>query len=313
MNFKTFLNFTRIQTLPVGVIPILSGILYAGWRFDTIKPIQSLLLLLGLAFINLFVSAWNNVMDYLKAKDENYRHGQNILSTRNIPVPLALVICIVLFILASVCGLALVPLTNLAILPIGVVCFGIAVFYTFGPFAFSRWPLGEILAGFAEGISSFFLGVYVNTYTLDYLSLNPNLSLNIDWKVLVPILIVGLAFFPQNFNVMLADNICDLEQDVKNDRRTLPYFIGLGNALRLWVIMYVFAYIMIAHSIFTGNLPWVTGILLILAAMPIFKNIKIFLAKQSKKETFFRAIQNLTTFEMAFSASMVLGMIINLF
>ncbi len=38
-------------------------------------------------------------------------------------------------------------------------------------------------------------------------------------------MIVGIA------NIMLANNICDLEEDIANKRHTLPYYIGKKNAI----------------------------------------------------------------------------------
>ena len=164
MTFKTFLNFTRIQTLPAALLSPIAGVIFALYTFGSFHFLPTLLFFIGLIAINLFVSAWNNLMDYKKALDPDYKTHENILSTRNIAPSLALKICLALLAIDLIVGIGVVLTTNIAILPIGALCFIIAIFYTFGPFAFSRFPLGEVLAGFAEGLCGFFFGIYFNAF-----------------------------------------------------------------------------------------------------------------------------------------------------
>lgn len=213
MTFKTFLNFTRIQTLPAALLSPIAGVIFALYTFGSFHFLPTLLFFIGLIAINLFVSAWNNLMDYKKALDPDYKTHENILSTRNIAPSLALKICLALLAIDLIVGIGVVLTTNIAILPIGALCFIIAIFYTFGPFAFSRFPLGEVLAGFAEGLCGFFFGIYVNAFDANFFTASFHqwlLTFNIDFATLIPIGLVGMMCFCMNFNVMLADNICDL-------------------------------------------------------------------------------------------------------
>jgi len=225
MNLKTFLNFTRIQTPPAAVLSPLAGVLYALWYFKSFHWLPTLFFFLGLASINLFVSAWNNLMDYRKALDPEYKKW-NIIVAKNINPRLAFKLCISFLVFDVLVGLIVLYLTNWAILPLGGLCFLIAIFYTYGPFAFSRFPLGEILAGLCEGFFGFFLAVYINSYDKGYFFIRFEgwkMTWIWDFKLLFPLVLVGLMCFAQNFNIMLSDNLCDLEQDIRNQRYTLPY------------------------------------------------------------------------------------------
>jgi 1,4-dihydroxy-2-naphthoate octaprenyltransferase len=305
MTFKTFLNFTRIQTLPAALLSPIAGVCFSLYYFQSFHLLPTLLFFIGLTAINLFVSAWNNLMDYHKALDPDYKTRENILSTRQIAPRLALKICLALLAIDVLVGIAVVLTTNLAILPIGALCFIIAIFYTFGPFAFSRFPLGEVLAGFAEGICGFFFGIYVNAFDKDFFTVHFDkwlLTFDMDFATLIPIGLVGLMCFCMNFNVMLADNICDLTQDEKNGRLTLPHFMGIPTALKLFVGMYGGASFCILLAILVGVLPK-TCLLMLLIAPLIVRNVRLFLKKQDKRETFILSVQNLMLFNAALAVT----------
>lgn len=310
MNFKTFLNFTRIQTLPVALLSPIAGLLFAIYRYHSFHLLPTILFFIGLAAINLFVSAWNNLMDYRKALDPNYKKW-NILAHDHINPKLALRICLTFLVIDVIVGIGVVLTTNLAVLFIGGFCFLVAIFYTYGPFAFSRWPLGEVLAGLCEGFFGFVLGFYINSFDKNYFVIDFHGATSVwlvNWAAIAPVALVALMCFCMNFNVMLSDNICDLEQDIRNNRKTLPYFIGVKNALRLYVVMYVLAAAVILLAIGLHILPLWS--LLMLAIGPfVVRNMRQFLAKQVKSETFHLQIQNLVLYNSALAITILLGIL----
>ncbi|WP_058208436.1 UbiA family prenyltransferase [Lactococcus lactis] len=311
MTLKTFFNFTRIQTLPAALLSPIAGCLFAFWYFGSFHFWATLLFFIGLASINLFVSAWNNLMDYQKALDPEYKKW-NIIVAKSINPKLALNICLALLAIDVVVGLIVLFLTNLAILPIGGLCFLIAIFYTYGPFAFSRFPLGEILAGLCEGFFGFFLAVYINSYDKGYFFINFDRNWFMTWtwdfKILLPILLVGLMCFVQNFNIMFSDNICDLEQDIRNERYTLPYYLKIPLSLKVFTGLYLFAGLCILIAIALGILP-IWSLLMSIIALKVIPNIKKFRAKQSKSETFHLQIDNLMLFNASLALTLLLGII----
>lgn len=312
MNIKTFLNFTRIQTLPVALLSPLAGIMFSIWYFKSFHLVQTILFIIGLAAINLFVSGWNNLMDYYKALDPEYKARENIISNRNIDPKLALKVCLILLGIDVVVGLVVLFMTNLAILPVGGICFLVAIFYTFGPFAFSRFPLGEVLAGLCEGFFGFFLAVYINSYQKGYFFIEfDGWKMNWTWdlSVLIPIVLVGAMCFFQNFNVMLSDNICDLEQDIRNQRFTLPYYLKVPLSLLLYKLMYLIPAICVLLAIIFRVLPW-SSLLMFLIAPLLLSNMRKFLAKQIKSEAFHYQINNLILYNGSLAVTILLGILI---
>ncbi|KXT62512.1 UbiA family prenyltransferase [Lactococcus petauri] len=313
MNVKTFLNFTRIQTLPVALLSPLAGIMFSLWYFHSFHLLPTLLFLIGLAAINLFVSAWNNLMDYHKALDPEYKTQQNIISNRNINPKLALKICLLFLFIDIVVGLAVMLITNLAILPVGGLCFIVAIFYTYGPFAFSRFPLGEILAGLCEGFFGFFLAVYINSYDLQYFFIQFDgwkMNWTWDFSQLLPIVLIGIMCFCQNFNVMLSDNICDLEQDIRNQRFTLPYYLKIPASLVLYKVMYIIPALCVSLAIILGILP-IWSALMLLILFELIPNMKKFLHKQVKSETFHYQIKNLILYNGSLALTLFIAIIFN--
>ncbi|XOW22454.1 UbiA family prenyltransferase [Lactococcus lactis] len=307
MTLKTFFNFTRIQTLPAALLSRLLAVFFllVLWNFH-FWP--TLLFFIGLASINLFVSAWNNLMDYQKALDPEYKKW-NIIVAKSINPKLALNICLALLAIDVVVGLIVLFLTNLAILPIGGLCFLIAIFYTYGPFFFS-FSFGRILAVFADSLV--FPCCLINSYDKGYFFINFDRNWFMTWtwdfKILLPILLVGLMCFVQNFNIMFSDNICDLEQDIRNERYTLPYYLKIPRSLKVFTGLYLFAGLCILIAIALGILP-IWSLIMGIIALKVIPNIKKFRAKQSKSETFHLQIDNLMLFNASLALTLLLGII----
>ncbi|HPT87472.1 MAG TPA: UbiA family prenyltransferase, partial [Bacillota bacterium] len=91
-------------------------------------------------------------------------------------------------------------------------------------------------------------------------------------------------------NIMLANNICDLEQDVKVNRYTLPFYLG-KNALWLFAALYYIAYLSVIAMVVAGFIPPLS-LLLLVSLIPVQKNINLFFKKQKKEETFIVSIKN---------------------
>jgi 1,4-dihydroxy-2-naphthoate octaprenyltransferase len=93
-------------------------------------------------------------------------------------------------------------------------------------------------------------------------------------------------------NIMLANNICDLDEDVKVNRFTLPYYTGVKNAMNIFAALYYLGFAAIIIMVVFGILP-IYGLIAIVGLIPIHKNISKFRIQQSKTRTFPLSVQNL--------------------
>lgn len=298
MTLKVFLKLVEIQTKIASLFPFLLGILFAQFYFGTINIGNTLLFFLAMLLFDLTTTAINNLMDYQKAKDVSYKENTNIIGQEKIAEKAVIQLILTMLAFASLLGLWLVFRTNILLLFLGGACFIVGIFYTFGPLPISRMPLGEALSGVVMGFGIFFIAVYVNVTptTLIDLSFHGTTFL-LEGNVLT-ILKIFLVSLPTVFliaNIMLANNTCDLEQDISNHRFTLPFYIGKSNAVLLFnLLMYASYVIVILAVVFRLLHPILLGVLITL--IPIRKNLQQFNQRQVKEETFSVAIKNISLF-----------------
>ena len=115
-------------------------------------------------------------------------------------------------------------------------------------------------------------------------------------------LVVGIS------NIMLANNICDIEEDLHNRRYTLPIFIGKESAIWLFVTLYFVGFGAILLGVLIGILPWVSLITLI-TIKPIVAHLKQFKALQSKEHTFILAVKNFLIMNVTYTLTIILAIL----
>ena len=190
-------------------------------------------------------------------------------------------------------GLWLAWLTDIVVLLAGGLCFLCGVFYTYGPIPISRQPLGEVFSGIFYGLFIPFLLLYINMPAKTYLSLAlswQTIRLDLQVVPLLTVLLLSIAPVCTTANIMLANNICDLEKDIKVKRYTLPHYLG-KSALYLFAGLYYLAYAASILLVATGIIHPLY--LLTLLTFPLVqKNIHVFFHKQEKSSTFIVSVKS---------------------
>ncbi|MEQ6377181.1 1,4-dihydroxy-2-naphthoate polyprenyltransferase [Bacillaceae bacterium S4-13-56] len=295
MSINSFLKLVEIQTKIASVFPFLIGCLFVYFRYDTFQPMNTLIFFFSMLLIDLTTTAINNYMDFKTAKDRDYRKKRNIIGQQNIPEWVVITTIFTLFFTATGLGVWLVFRTDLLVLLIGVVCFSIGILYTFGPIPFSRMPLGEVFSGATMGFGIIFLIVYVNAFDQGIAQLvwqGRTISFEADIIKIIEIIIVSLPCVFTIANLMLANNICDLEDDIVNRRYTLPYYLGKKYSIWLFDLLYLATFGAIIVAVLFRLLPTIMLFTLVIA-IPVYKHVRLFNRKQEKSETFFVAVKNL--------------------
>ncbi|KRK70408.1 UbiA family prenyltransferase [Lacticaseibacillus nasuensis] len=293
LTWPLFLELIRLPAKLASLLPFLFGVSYAALS-GPLNWGNTLVYLIGQMSIAVFVTGFNNVQDFYKAKDVEYRRTQNIIGRAHLNPRHILALMGAFLTVACLAGLVLVWRTNLSLLVIGGAGIFVAIFYTFGPVPLSRMPCGELLAGLCEGFGTIFIAYFVNqvqppaTLTLSWSQFSGYLDLAVTLRLLV----VALPIVILDGTVMFADNICDLDQDVKNQRFTLPYYLTKAQALRIYPWLPVAAFLALVVGVAAGLLPWPL-VLTLLTGPIVARNTRGFLAKQSKMATFGLAIHTL--------------------
>lgn len=299
MTFKLFLEFIRLNAKTASAIPFILGLLYSIYYFQSVDWLNSLIYFIAQMAIAFFVTGFNNVQDYKLAVDQHYRDTYNIIGREHLSPQRALNLMLTFLVVACGLGLILVWRTNLLLLFMGGAGIFVTIFYTFGPIPFSRFPLGELLSGVAEGFGVFFITIYVNVAPERLLGLFfdwPRFMINGNLLTLIILVLVGLPNIFTVANVMFADNMSDLPQDIRNQRYTLPYYLGIKRALWLYDALLYLCFASVTVSAILRLLP--PESLLVWLVLPrIRKNSRIFHREQIKETTFETAIQNLMLFQ----------------
>lgn len=279
---KKFLNYVEIRTKITSTLTFGMTIGFLLYQGQKINWNATIVFFLSMLLFDLTTTAINN---YIDSKE----NGQILDFNRNT----SLYIIYVLLTLSIILGLYLVILTDIIILAAGGACFLCGVLYTYGPIPISRQPLGEIFSGFFYGVMIPFILMYMNTPAGTFLSYQISLqSIRVEIQIIpiLQLLLFAITPFCVTANIMLANNICDLEKDIKVRRFTLPYYIG-EKALHLFSGLYYATYVaMIGMVIFKMLSP--ICLISILSIILVQKNINQFKKEQEKAKTFICSIKN---------------------
>ncbi|GEN89067.1 1,4-dihydroxy-2-naphthoate polyprenyltransferase [Oceanobacillus sojae] len=312
MTLPTFLKLVEIRTKLASLFPFLIGILFVIYRYDEFDPLNTAIFFSAMLLFDLTTTAINNYMDYKKALSDDYRRKSNIIGQKNIPEKVVVTTIITMLTIASLLGIWLVFRTDLFVLIIGMLCFAVGIFYTFGPIPLSRMPLGEVFSGVTMGLGITFLAIYVNAADQGIAHFGFSgytLTFEMNVLLLLEILLVSLPCMLTIANIMLANNICDLEEDIANQRFTLPYYIGRKNALMLFHLLYLLSFAAIVSAVLLQVLP-VYVLLVCLVLIPITKSIRQFRQKQSKLETFPLSLKNMMLVNGTMAITLLISVIL---
>ncbi len=295
---KKFFKYVEIMTKITSVFAFLMTL---AFLFHERQPINIKLTLIFFASMFIFDLTTTAINNYIDSKDY----------PEMLPLPrrAALIIILVMFTISTALGLYLAYCTDIVVLLVGALCFLCGVCYTYGPLPISRLPFGEVCSGVFQGILTPFLLLYINMPKGTFLTyaLSPSeVSLSLKVWPLLTLLLLCMIPTCLTANIMLANNICDIDADVKVNRFTLPYFLGLKHSLTLYAVLYYIAYLTPCIMVVLGMLH--PACLLYLLTFPIVqKNIGIFRKEQKKPATFLTAIKNYIVLMSAYSISILIG------
>ncbi|HEM3697761.1 TPA: 1,4-dihydroxy-2-naphthoate polyprenyltransferase [Streptococcus suis] len=310
LSLPVFLEFVEMKTKVASVFPMTLGILWAIYRYQTFNWLNTLLFVLAVLSFDMCTTAINNSMDYHKAKDETYRQESNVIGKFSLDFRQMIGIVFALLIFSVIISLVLVWRTSWLLLPMGALCFLIGIFYTFGPIPLSRMPLGEVFSGVTMGFGIFFLAVFIQQPDLLLTSQVSGqwMTLQFSWTKIIDIIFMSLPLVCLIANIMLANNTCDLEEDIRNHRYTLVYYIGKKNALKLYFVLASLPWLLWIIYCLTGFLPtW--ALIGLIGVWPAYKSLETFLKGQVKRETFIEAVKSFVLFALLYVVILALALI----
>lgn len=311
MSLTAFLKLVEIRTKIASFTPFLLGNLYLLYHYSNFNNLNFILLFFSILCVDMGTTAVNNYQDYRRAeKKEGYNYEtHNAIVSYNLSKKTVKKIIFSLFLLAVVSGLLLYVNSDVIVLLIGIISFIIGILYTSGPIPISRTPSGEIFSGFIMGFFITFLAVYVHNLNLVDLILKSGfLIIQLEYIEILKIFIFSLPLIFGIANIMLANNICDIKDDLENKRFTLPIYISRSSSLKLFRYLYYLSYLSIIIAVIFKILPPLS-LLSLLSILLVQQNINQFEKNQSKKETFILSVKNFVILNYATALSLVLAIL----
>lgn len=303
MTIKLFFELVEMKAKTASVLPFLIGLCYSYYRYGTLHLGYVGLYFVAMFIFNMAVDILDNYNDYQHATEEHdYKEKTNIIGREQLSLRLLFWLMTGMIVFSAGLGLWLATQVGWPLFWMGLYCYIVGIFYSSGPKPLSSLPLGEVFSGVTMGIMISLICVYLNAFE----------SFHWHFFEVLSIVIIALPNTMWIANLMLANNICDLEEDRKNKRYTLVHYIGKKRALSLFVTMNVIALVSIGLSVILNLAP--LSVLLSYLIVPfIWQQTKRFLQKQDKQETFICAVKILAVGSTIQVLTYLVGLLIPLF
>ena len=283
MTFKIFAELVELKAKTASIFPFLMGFLYSWYHYNQIYWGNMLIFFISMVLFNMAVDIMDNYMDYHNATDvHDYKHETNIIGRENLSLSLVRNMMWAFIIISALMGIYLASQTSWVILWLGMFSYAMGIFYSAGPKPLSSLPVGEVTSGVTMGIIIPLICVYLNIYDI----------VPFDWHLLGSVTMMSLPAAFSIANLMLANNTCDVEEDILNNRHTLVSYIGKKRAVKLFQFLVIATFVAATVSVIFKIVP-LTLLLLWLIFPKIWQNTKAYSKEQIKLKTFPLAIKNL--------------------
>ncbi|MBO0479967.1 prenyltransferase [Vagococcus fluvialis] len=283
MTLKIFAELVELKAKTASIFPFLMGFLYSWYHYNQIYWGNMLIFFISMILFNMAVDIMDNYMDYHNATDvHDYKHETNIIGRENLSLSLVRNMMWGFIIVSALMGIYLASQTSWVILWLGMFSYAMGIFYSAGPKPLSSLPVGEVTSGLTMGVVIPLICVYLNIYDI----------VLFDWHLIGSVTMMSLPAAFSIANLMLANNTCDVEEDILNNRHTLVSYIGKKKAVTLFQLLVIATFVAATISVVFKIVP--LTLLLLWAIFPkVWQNTKAYSKEQIKTKTFPLAIKNL--------------------
>ena len=312
---KAFISFIELRTKVASLLPLLLGTALAYYTLEMLYLERFFLMFIALLCIDMATTGLNHYYDAKRAiVTTGYHYDQhNPITSKQLTANRAKRYLIELLLVGSCAGIGLTILTDSFLLALGAISFVVGIIYSAGPLPLSRTILGELFSGLFMGLLITFIAFYIQLPMgcLGEISLSTNfVYISFKLTVIMPVILLGLQLSLMIGNIMLANNICDREEDILNNRYTLPVVVGMKKSVILFKTNTIFAYVILGAGVLFKLLPLPMLITLITLPM-IYKRARVFCANPVKSKTFKLAVGNFLVFASSLLVTLLIAVILN--
>jgi 1,4-dihydroxy-2-naphthoate polyprenyltransferase len=254
---RIWLMAARPRTLPAAVAPVFVGTAAAvEWAGRLPRVGAFFAALVGSIFIQIGTNLANDYSDAKRGADTVDRLGPVRVTSAGLVTPQRVLVATwVAFGVAVACGIYLTVVAGIVILLIGAVSIAAGVLYTGGPRPYGYAGLGEVFVFLFFGLVAVNGSYYVQVEQLDALPLGLSIS-------------VGFLATA----ILVVNNVRDLETDRRAGKMTLAVRMGRSNAVALYRLLVVGAYVVLPIALVAGDaslLPLIGLLSLPMAIAPL--------------------------------------------
>ncbi|GKT03336.1 prenyltransferase [Furfurilactobacillus sp. WILCCON 0119] len=297
LTWPIFVELTEIYTAPLNIVWFILGAAIAQSRYGIVNWVNVLLCLVDVFIFDLAVNVSDNYYDYVHAADrEGYAAHTNPLGRLQLPLRGVWWLAASLYALSAVPGLFLIMRTGWPILVFGLIGYAIGIFYTAGPKPLNAMPICEAVVALSISYLIQLVCVYVSIYGHQPFTIG---MVGTTFTLCLPLTLIF-------FMVQLSNNTADLEEDIKNHRHTLAYFIGRKRAVALMKVLLVVGSLWPLVNFFAGIAPWPT-LLSVLLLPVMWRGIQPFFAVQDKQKTYGAVLKSTALFFVGYTVLFALG------
>jgi 1,4-dihydroxy-2-naphthoate octaprenyltransferase len=254
---RIWLMAARPRTLPAAIAPVLVGSAAAvEWVGHLPRLGAFFAALVGSIFIQIGTNLANDYSDAKRGADSADRLGPVRVTSAGLVTPQRVMRATwVAFAVAVACGIYLATVAGVVILLIGAVSIAAGVLYTGGPRPYGYAGLGEVFVFLFFGLVAVNGSYYVQVEQLDALPLG---------------LSIAIGFLATA--ILVVNNVRDLETDRRAGKMTLAVRMGRANAVSLYRLLVLGAFVLLPISLVAGEasaLPLIGLLALPLAIGPM--------------------------------------------
>lgn len=281
ITWAAFYELSEIYIAPLNLIWFLFASAIAYQDFHYLNIINILLCFLDVFLFDLAVNIADDYFDYLHGKDPHFLTVTNTIGRMKLSLPAVKKLMIIMYIVSAIPGLILVYRTNYIVLILGMIGYFFGIFYTAGPKPLNATKFCELIVSGMISVFIIEVGVYVaicGPYAF-------------TWNTFLTTLLKCLPIFFLFFATQLANNTCDLREDLINGRKTFASYLGTKKSIYLLKILTVLGFITPIFLAIINQISWLNTLVVLITPF-LWKNLQTFFNNPDKHKTYMIFIKN---------------------
>ena len=238
MKFSSWIYAARPKTLVASFLPIIASVIILPESIE-INFFIFICTLLSALFIQIGTNYINDLYDFLKGTDNEFRVGPKRMLQSGLISPKSMKTGIVIsFLIALLCGIPLAIEGGWIIVGIGLSAFLFGYLYTAGSFSLAYNGLADFFVLFYFGIVAVCGSYYLQTGEFSQIAL-----------------LLGLSMGSVNLVLLIVNNIRDYDNDNRADKKTLVVKFGLNFGRVEAFLMFALSYICVYYiAVYSANM-----------------------------------------------------------